>query len=716
MKTSRLMIVLSGMTALAALLIVAVFLHLIQNVSESANNLDMKKTKQSLEATTDGIFDQAATLVGDNAKWDDAVKHSYGKIDKNWLLNTWGYVSADVNYDTVFIIDAKVQTIAAFSEGEYSEIDAASFFGSGLSNFIADLLSSKDGNERTAKFFKTPKGISVVAAAPIMPHSETLAKPSGSPRLLIFSKALTPDYLVNLGKRLALENLRIVSDTSGHSAFLPLEGTEGEEIGYLTWTPDNPGNKAKAEVQLPTLLAVAAMILTMVILTCFSGLLSSRLQRSEGNAWKIANRDSLTDLPNRYAMTEELKQKLFDQNKSSSTPLTVILADLDGFKEVNDTFGHQIGDQLLKQVAAGLQMVAKEFECNACRLGGDEFAVIFSGDCALDNAKIFSAAALEFLTTPFDLQGRIIKIGVSIGIATAEIGNTNASEILRCADVAMYTAKARGKNQFCHYEEKLDAGRNERINMAKALSAALKAKSLTVAYQPIVDASSHNISGVEALARWQMPNGEWARPDVFISVAEEFGLIDELGSQILATACNAIAPSEDLKLSVNISPAQFRNPKFVENCLEIIDRSNLPRNRLELEVTEGYMIDHQDLARPVIAALQEAGIEVSLDDFGTGYSSIGYLRQFQFNKLKIDRSLIQGMVKDEVARSIIQVTTVLARSMNMTVTAEGVEQEEEAALLKLAGCDTLQGYYFGRPQTAASIEELLGSKGQSKAA
>ena len=705
----------SVLTALTAIAMAAILLLLIQGISNGANELDDAKSTQAIRATLSGTLEQVSALVTDNAKWDDAVTHTYGDTDSQWLFDTWGYSTADRNYDVAFIIDETGKTVAGFSNGEVLNTGASAFFGPAFDRLAASLPKDNKTFAVATSFLKTPKGIAAVAVAPILPNTEGVSIPSERPRLLVFSKTLTPEYLAALGDRLAVKGLKIVPDHTEPTPFMPLAGTDGSFVGYMTWIPDRPGDAAKSAIQAPALLAIAGMIACMIFLTGFSGRLSSRLQRSESQAWAIAHRDTLTSLPNRLAATTRLDAKLNDPGHGVNGDVTVILADLDGFKEVNDTYGHQVGDQLLKGVAAGLEIIAAKFSASLSRLGGDEFAVIIDGEHSRRRAEDISRASLDFLADPFDLDGRVVRIGMSIGIATSSDLAVSSSELMRRADVAMYTAKERGKNQYCEYQPDLDVLRNSRIAMAAQLEKALAAHRIEVAFQPIVDAKSHRISGVEALARWQQPVGQWVPPDVFIKVAEEFGQIDELGNQVLTFACREAASWHDINLSVNISPAQFRNPAFVDNVLAIVDHSGLPRGRLELEVTEGYLIEHQDRARPIIEKLRAAGIHVSLDDFGTGYSSIGYLRQYHFDKLKIDKSLIRGMIDDSSARSIIQAATVLARSMNMTVTAEGVEHEEEASLLRLAGCDTLQGFYFGRPQSAQSIAALIAAQQTTQA-
>lgn len=444
--------------------------------------------------------------------------------------------------------------------------------------------------------------------------------------------------------------------------------------------------------------------------------MSLKLQDSEREAWNTANTDALTSLPNRHATLGLLQTKIADLKLGKTRELAVLLADLDGFKEVNDTYGHQIGDHLLQVVGEGFAVVASRFDASLSRLGGDEFAFVIAGEGLQQRSRDMSDALLAFLSEPMSIEGRIARVGASIGIVVVSDGRVEGSDLLRRADVAMYAAKQLGKNQHCFYVPELDAARGKRIAMAQSMRDALAARAIQVAYQPLVDASTRRITGVEALARWQAPDGQWIAPDTFIEVAEEFGLIDELGRQVLSIACRAAVGWDDVTLSVNISPVQFKNPQFVETLVGIVDQVGLPRHRLELEITEGYLIEDSERAKSVIDKLHGLGFCVSLDDFGTGYSSIGYLRKFNFDKLKIDKSIVNGIIDDNSARSIITASASLARSMSMTVTAEGVEAEEEVNLLRLAGCDTLQGYHFGRPQAAQSISDLLAGQHQERIA
>lgn len=706
-RTLKLIVMMGGLAATSTIAMIGVVMHLIQGVSSGANALDEAKTRQAVSAMVAGLIDQATGLMTDNAKWDDAVDHSYGEANQQWLFDTWGYSSADQNYDASFVIDEAGKTVAAFAKGEIAETTVDAYLGPAFKALAATLPQDGKTFAVAAAIQQTAKGFAVVSVAPILPYTEGKVIPGSRPRLLAFAKTLTPEVVAGLGERLIVKNLQIVPALDGEPSHVPIAANGAAPAGYFVWTPDRPGDVARSSIQGPAILVLAGMFACMVLFVVMSSRLSMRLEGSERQAWLVAHRDVLTGLPNRQAVMEILSAKLAAQRESASGNIVVMLADLDGFKEVNDTYGHHIGDDLIRALAAGFQVIAEGFDATLSRLGGDEFALILAGENAEQRAAGFADAALRFLAQPFNLDGRIARVGMSVGIAAAGSQAVDAAELMRRADVAMYAAKEHGKNRTRVYETAMDIERDGRIVMAERLTQALADGRIEVFYQPVFDARSRTITGVEALARWRQADGNSVPPDRFIRVAEEFGLIDRLGNQVLAIACQTAAAWPAIRLSVNISPAQFRNPDFVDTVLKIVHASGLARDRLELEVTEGYLIEHQDRAKPILEKLRAHGIHVALDDFGSGYSSIGYLRQYHFDRLKIDKSLIRGMMTDASARSIIQATAVLAQSMDMAVTAEGVEAEEEASLLRLAGCDSLQGFHLARPQPAEAITALL---------
>lgn len=432
----------------------------------------------------------------------------------------------------------------------------------------------------------------------------------------------------------------------------------------------------------------------------------SRLELASAMHRRQAERDELTGLFNRRALEGVLDFVMVKTEHDAAA----IFCDLDGFKDVNDTYGHHIGDRLIQKIGASLSRICERHAAVPARLGGDEFAIVVPGPGAMERASAIGNEMLDLVAAPLELNGRSAVVGISMGVAIASSG-IDSAELMRRADIALYEAKNSGRMRVCHYRCELDSARARRRSLALKLEKALADSAIDVHYQPIVCAKSFQVTGVEALARWTTDTGEAVSPEEFVPIAEESGLIDKLGLAVLERACEDAAFWPSLDVAVNVSPLQFRSATLVEDISSVLTRTGMEPGRLELEVTEGYLIEHRERAQPIIAALRAKGIRIALDDFGTGYASIAYLRQYQFDRLKIDRSLARHIVDDDASRSIVQAISILAKSLSMKLTGEGAETEETARLFFLAGCDRLQGYWFGKPQPAEQIALLLGSDG-----
>jgi EAL domain-containing protein (putative c-di-GMP-specific phosphodiesterase class I) len=339
--------------------------------------------------------------------------------------------------------------------------------------------------------------------------------------------------------------------------------------------------------------------------------------------------------------------------------------------------------------------------------------VLIAGEDSAKTADAMARQMLAFVNMPFDIDGRMASVGASIGIVLAgSEEKLEASEIMRRADVAMYNSKEQGRNRCCLFDKDLDTQRIADIMIANELREHVRAKRIEVAYQPIVDSRSRSVIGVEALARWPKNASRHVLPEKFIPIAEEQGVINALGEFVLNLACREAAQWQDIRLSINVSPVQLNNPEFVRDVRRISRESGLPLNRLELELTESFLIHNPGRARQVIDELRACGISVSLDDFGTGFSSVGYLRQFNFDKVKLDRSLTNTISRDQATQRVVQGTVLIATGLSLDITAEGIESEEEAQLLRLSGCNQLQGFYFGAPQSSRGIASLISSGGK----
>ena len=411
----------------------------------------------------------------------------------------------------------------------------------------------------------------------------------------------------------------------------------------------------------------------------------------------MAHYDALTGLGNRVLFDQRLGEMLEEATRSGDQ-VAVLGLDLDRFKPVNDMLGHAAGDKLLAAVAKRLASVVRASDLVA-RLGGDEFAIVVP--LADDGPLAHQALAdriVEDLSAPFTIDDQPVVIGVSIGIALFPHDGSVGNELLRCADIAMYRAKEEGRNTFRVFEAAMDKDLRERRALERDLRTAVDDEALELYYQPLVCCGTQLVQGYEALLRWNHPVRGSVPPSVFVPLAEETGLILKLGQWVLETACRTAASwVEPVRVAVNLSPVQFRHHELAPMVLGAVARSGLDPARLEIEITEGVLMDDPARAVEVLTVLRAAGIRISLDDFGTGYSSLSYLRQFPLDKIKIDKSFIDEMDSDPQAASIVDALVSLAHTLNLSVTAEGVETPEQLRALRGQMCDQVQGYLLGRP-------------------
>lgn len=412
------------------------------------------------------------------------------------------------------------------------------------------------------------------------------------------------------------------------------------------------------------------------------------LRLSEEN-WRLANQDALTGLANRRAFLQRVAADAADKGE-----VAVAFADLDGFKRVNDDYGHEIGDALIVAAARALAVHLPEGALLA-RLGGDEFAAVLAGEGAQARLHAFADAACTRFREPFGAGSRVVSVGASFGVAG---GLQEGDELIRRADAAMYHVKLNGKLGVQRYTQELDAARRSRLRLCDEIAEGLVRAEFEMFYQPIVDADTKAITSMEALLRWPRRPGGALEPGAFIPIAESEGLIEALGLFALRRACGDFADFGDLALSVNVSPTQLRDPDFPRKVADTLLATRFPARRLSLEITEGHLIDDPERAAAAIQTLKDMGVRVVLDDFGSGYTSIAYLQKYGFDAIKIDSSLASRVDFDARARVLVTGVVFLANGLDMSVTAEGVETDEQAALLRLAGCRNLQGFRFHAPK------------------
>jgi diguanylate cyclase (GGDEF)-like protein/PAS domain S-box-containing protein len=428
-------------------------------------------------------------------------------------------------------------------------------------------------------------------------------------------------------------------------------------------------------------------------------------RRAEERITHLAHYDALTDLPNRTLFHEQIKREL--AHAGPDRQLAVLYIDIDEFKSVNDSLGHMIGDELLKAVAISLRACVRETDFVA-RLGGDEFAIVQTGVTGAADVTELIHRIFDAIRAPYECLGHQVTTDASIGIALAPQDGSDLDQILKNADLAMYAAKAAGRRTHRFFAPEMDAEVRARRMLEIDLRQAIIDGGFEVYYQPCLDLQDNRITGCEALLRWRHPTRGMISPVDFVPIAEETGLINQLGEWVLTTACAEAATwPNDVRLAVNVSPVQFKSGTLALKVIAALGASGLAASRLELEITEAVLIRDDDAALAVLHQLRAIGVRIALDDFGTGYSSLSYLQRFPFDKIKIDRCFVTDIAEPEGSASIVEAVVNIAAARRMTTTAEGVETEQQRELLRALGCSEMQGYLFSPPKPAAIVRQLL---------
>jgi diguanylate cyclase (GGDEF)-like protein/PAS domain S-box-containing protein len=428
----------------------------------------------------------------------------------------------------------------------------------------------------------------------------------------------------------------------------------------------------------------------------------------------LAHYDALTDLPNRVLFREQIEREL--QRARRGEQFALLYIDVDEFKGINDSLGHHVGDELLKAVAARIRGCIRETDLIA-RLGGDEFAVIQTAVRDTSDVVEFTTRLHEAIRQPFECLGHHLSTDASIGIALAPKDGTDLDQLVKNADLAMYAAKASGRRTYRFFEPAMDASAKARLTLEQDLRHALADGGFEIHYQPLVDLGNNEVSGCEALLRWRHPQRGMISPAEFIPVAEDTGLIVEIGEWVLRTACaEAVTWPAHIRIAVNVSPVQLKCQTLALTIASALAASGLAASRLELEITEAVLIRDDETALAILHQLRAIGVRIALDDFGTGYSSLSYLKRFPFDKIKIDRCFVSDVAEIDGSSAIVQAVVNIAAARNMTTTAEGVETPEQKEMLRNLGCTQMQGYLFSAAKPGPEVKHLFGTRAETTAA
>jgi diguanylate cyclase (GGDEF)-like protein len=520
--------------------------------------------------------------------------------------------------------------------------------------------------------------------------------------------ALDARHVKGMERTAGLKDLRFETepqsggDGGGREVQSVVDG-RGRIIGWFSWESDHAMSNALG--QLKPLLA-----LTGVFLVGFAGIALWQVRRavrdlglSEQRAWALAYEDMLTGLPNHRKITEMIDETLARRGRGEGVSLAFL--DVDGLKDINDALGHGIGDALLTAFAARLRDVLPS-RAFCGRFDGDEFVAVMVG---LEPASAHSAveSMLSALTRPFWISEQVVQAGVTAGVAHASRDSAARDELVRRAGLALRTAKKKHRGGVAQFEPGMDVEFDDRRFLEKELRRALDEAALDVHYQPSVAADGQRIVGAEALLRWNHPVRGAIAPMDFVPVAEQTGLMVRLGEYVLRRALADAVRWPGIYLSVNLSPVQVRDPALLGTVTSLLAKFKIPPARLMLEVTEGVLIDNPDEVSAKLDRLKALGVRLALDDFGTGYSSLTYLQRFSFDKLKIDRGFVAPLGRDQSGNALVHAIVALGRALGLTLLAEGVETEEQRVLLRMAGCEEMQGFLFARPCSREALDRLL---------
>jgi len=734
-----------GLIALSAAL-VAAFEHAIVVADDLARDDERQRVQRFLARAMEADVAAEMGLIN----WDEAARrvrdHAMAKRrsarDTGWLDREFGhYAWTTYGTDQAFLVRPDGTLVRAWERGnpvddaryrplraQIMRLIAASTAPGQTIGVATGMMRLADGRQwpvdragmilpRWAGGLMRAAGqVDMVTAASIVPDRDA-ALLTPPPIYFVTMQGLEPAVITRMRRDLLLPDLGLALERGQSSGdnVVPLAAIDGNPLAWIRWTAKSPG---------PTIVrSTAPMLLAWILL--FLGVLiggsvvlrrtrrtARELLASEAQARHNALHDGMSGLPNRVHCTQRLRHELAACIAGEVRgDVFVAYIDLDGFKVVNDTLGHHVGDELVRQVALRLRAMLPVGDFIA-RFGGDEFVVLRRGEGGRAMADRFGGQIMDVLREPFVISGNSIDITCSCGISWGPAQSEDPGELLRRADIALYRAKQRGRSRYCRFTHDMDAGVKLRLDLEMELRRAIAREELSVAFQPIVGVGgnrrSGEILGVEALLRWQHPERGAIRPDLFVPIAEQGGLMIPLGNWMLRHVFSECRNWPTCDISVNLSPIQIMAGDFTATMAGLVAETGIDPGRVVLEITEGVMLDRSEHVMTVLRELGRMGFRIALDDFGNGYSSLSYLRLFQFERIKIDRSFVSNIETDADALAILCAIASLGQSLRMKVVAEGVETDTQLRLVQAAGCEMVQGYLFWKPMPAEELLPLLG--------
>ncbi|HVZ99395.1 MAG TPA: EAL domain-containing protein [Caulobacterales bacterium] len=708
-------------------------LAIIAYAGWSANASAVEREHQLVANALNRAITRSLDDLKSVAWWDDSVINiTDRRINTAFVDANMGQFLTDTyDHDEVYVLNAAGRAVYAYFNNERQAPAAYAVRAADIAPVLSEMrgepsrlqrrpgvfaqgdyryLAGGGGDARWAGHIVSVGGRpAIVAAMSIVPNVDMSLAPA-HPHVLLAITFIDQDFLSALGQQLLLPDLtRQPRRARGDGRVSqPFVSDDGVSLGDLTWTARRPG-----QVLLFVILPLAA--LGVVCAGLFSAAMLRRLKRAsadlarrEAQTRHEAQHDSLSGLPNRSYFLDELDRALASRG---TRRFAIAYVDIDRFKDVNDTLGHDAGDRLVKAVAMRLRRHLRSEDFLA-RFGGDEFAVL-SLDASQADAVALGRSIKSALVEPFSEHGGSIRVTASVGLALAPEHGETSDALLRSADIALYEAKAHGRDCAAMFSEEMAEAVEMRRQIEVDLRAAVADDTLEIAYQPLIAAHSGAVVAVEALLRWRHPTRGDIEPDAFVPIAEDLGLMPEIGAQVLRRALADAARWPDVEIAVNFSRTQFRDAELSRLLDDIAAREGVAAERITLEVTEGVLLDPGSQTQDRLDGWRRKGYKIALDDFGAGYSSLAHLCNFKLDKIKIDGAFVCGAAKRDNARAIVQAVVTLGRGLGMEIVAEGVETEGDAAAMRQLGVNTLQGFVLARPGPAREIDALLAARAPS---
>ncbi len=693
-----------------------------------AHRVDTESTEREAETVRNGLNAVVMRMKQDLhafARWDEIPLQTPLVSDIAWIHHHYGRRLHETSgQDQSFILNESGQPVYASINGKLVDKNVYELLSEKIEPVVAEvkdayklrrlnsIIRSESGADggfalepvSSVVFRRIDQRPAVIGAVTVVPNSGKALGSAEAPAIAVNISFLDDSFIADFSKTYSIAGLSLRETpplTNETAVQIPFY-TAGSRPAWLVWTPKQPGTAMLRQL-LPAIVGI-------VLFLGFIGALVLRqarrateeLKNSERRATELAFRDTLTGLGNRAQLIEILTEQM--EKLKPEQKLALLFIDIDGFKDINDTLGHHVGDELLTVAAWRLASIKNNLA--AVRLGGDEFALLLPFDNQ-DEIGVISRHILENLRQQTPAGDHVLTVSASIGVAIAPEHASDPETLLRRADIALYRARTEGRGTLRMFDPGYEDALHKRGKTERELAAALANEELVVRFQPQFSVDGERMVGVEALVRWDHPERGIVSPMEFVPTAEHSGLIVRLDEWVLKRACEEAVKWPDLSLAVNLSPSNFHHSDMVARLVRVLDETCFNPRRLEIEITEGMLLNATPEVLGQLAEMRQMGIRIVLDDFGTGYSSLGYLRSFPVDKIKIDKSFVQNLGVTEESAAIIECVARLGRALGLTITAEGVETKEQHRFVRAAGCHQLQGFLFSKAVSAEKIQEML---------